>query len=181
MYQKRINKTETNQRWVQSHRWVLRRHRSSWFPLYRSLWPRHPGQIPTDETHNMMQRHSLQFCAQCMLNWMVPLLITYLSPLNGFPQQSHHIFSFTVCCLEAFGPCHKDSLHTHTYNFHIKNRMCAFLCLLRALKKSILGLMFCQEKLTVFQWSISERKEQLCTHSVQAGLLAGEWEGEAQR
>lgn len=47
------------------------------------------------------------------------LLISHLSPLNGLPQQSHHIFSFTVCGLEAFCPRHEDALDTHTHTIHL--------------------------------------------------------------
>ena len=51
-----------------------------------------------------------------MLKLSDELLISYLSPLNGLPQQSHHILSLAVCRLEAFGPCHQDALHIYRHN-----------------------------------------------------------------
>lgn len=63
------------------------------------------------------------FAHWSIFNQTMPLEKTYLSPLNGIPQQSHHIFAFTVCGLEALRPCDQDALHTHN-----ENRMKAFHC-----------------------------------------------------
>lgn len=36
---------------------------------------------------------------------------SYLSSLNGVPQQSDNVFRLTACRLEAFGPSQQDALH----------------------------------------------------------------------
>lgn len=72
-----------------------------------------------------------------IFNRMMLLLISHLSPLDGLSQQSHHVFSFTVCCLEALGPCNQDALHTHRHNIklkHFSKRIRAFHCLLWLIK-----------------------------------------------
>ena len=42
--------------------------------------------------------------------------ITYISPLDGFPEHVHHIFPFTVSSLEAFGPLNECSLKERRAN-----------------------------------------------------------------
>lgn len=39
----------------------------------------------------------------------------YLFPLDRFPKKLHDIFALTVCGLEAFGPCNKDTLKRAKY------------------------------------------------------------------
>lgn len=39
-------------------------------------------------------------------------LSVYLFPLDGVPEKLHHIFTLTVCGLEAFGPGDEDTLQS---------------------------------------------------------------------
>lgn len=42
--------------------------------------------------------------------------ITYISPLDGFPEHVHHVFPFTIRGLEAFGPLNERSLKERRRN-----------------------------------------------------------------
>lgn len=66
----------------------------------------------------------------CHLSLLLLLIMSYLSPLNSLPQQSNHILSFTVCSLESFSPCNKDTLQTQmifqtieAYCCHLTNKI----------------------------------------------------------
>lgn len=42
--------------------------------------------------------------------------VTYISPLDGFPEHVHHVFPFTVSGLEAFGPLNECCLKERRRN-----------------------------------------------------------------
>lgn len=42
--------------------------------------------------------------------------VSYVSPLDGFPEHIHHVFPFTVSSLKAFGPLNEYPLKERRRN-----------------------------------------------------------------